>query len=624
MFSYNTPKWKYRISYRHLAVFFSCVYVLSLIPMLVLAFYDFPSADDFSMALQPHLYFVETGNFFGTIVESLKKSWLVYSQYEGYFFSIILTCICPSIFGEFWYFLTPFLILGMLTFGVLYFFDALFVRVFGLDKDLSTAAGMVTLILMIQCMPQGSIRTEAFYWYAGAINYSFTFGMAFFWLGLLMRSVYDDSEKSRRRKLIWATFWGFWMGGANYMTALELAICSVLILFILFMVKQGIFRFDAGSELNNVATAASGGNTAGQIGKTVKQAGNTAKQAGNVAKQAGNIAKQAGNTAKQAGNTVEQAGNTTKLVGNSGGTGNSAKSGMTEEIEPATGKRKSFNMIWIPTLVNLIGFACSCFTPGNLVRSAETEHIGAVKAVLLSIHSTFDMMADDMARWELVAALVLLVPVFWEMARSLRHKLEHPLMFTLFAFLLVSSNVVPPFFAVANIGAGRLKALAWMEFVVMLVLDVFYLTAWARQQLMSESAASWNISNQTVGVGIDNVSSKNASGRKFKSTSSMLIAASLAFLMFGSAIMAYPNMQYYCCTSALTDLVDGSAATYRAENAERLRILKDNSIKDAVLTEYSVHPELLFYIDVTDDTNEWINTATATYYYKDSVVLKKR
>ena len=104
----------------------------------------------------------------------------------------------------------------------------------------------------------------------------------------------------------------------------------------------------------------------------------------------------------------------------------------------------------------------------------------------------------------------------------------------------------------------------------------------------------------------------------------MLIVACVAFLLFGSAIMVYPNMHYYCGTSALSNLLDGSAATYKAENAERLRILKDDSIKDAVLTEYSVHPELLFYIDVTLDSAEWINTATATYYYKDSVVLEQR
>ena len=519
MFSYSLPKWKYRIGARQMAVFFTCLYCLSLLPMLALSVYDFPSADDFSMALQPHLYFMETGNVFGTVIESLKKSWIVYSQYEGYFFSIILTCICPGVFGESWYYLTPFIILGMLTFGVLYFFDALFVRMWKLDRNFSITAAMVTLILMVQCLPEGVIRAEAFYWYSGAINYTFTFGMAFFWIGLLIRSVYEEDEKKRKRKLMWASFWGFFMGGANYMTALELAIISVLILFILLMVKKGVFGFADGED-----------------------------------------------------------------------------------------KKKGFMRLSAPALTNLIGFACSCLTPGNLVRSAETGHIGPVKSILLSIHSTFDMMFNDMARWEFIIALILLVPVFWEMAGGLRHRLSHPFMFSLFAFLLVSSNVVPPFFAVANIGAGRLRALAFMEFALMMVLVVFYLTAWARQQLTGGSLRSAGSSGSTK-LGIN---------------SSMMVAACIAFLFFGSAIMTFPNMKYYCATSALSDILDGSAAAYKAENTERLKILKDDSVRDAVLLEYSVHPELLFYEDVTPDVNEWINGATARYYYKDSVVLKKR
>ena len=507
MFSYNTPKWTYRISKRHLSIFFTAVFVLMLIPMLVIGFYDFPSADDFSMALETHQKFVETGSVFQACLASLKKAWLVYSQYEGYFFSIIITNICPSAFSESIYFLTPFIILGMLIFGVLYFFDALFVRVWKLDKDLTNVAAMVTLILMIQSLPKGGLRVEAFYWYSGAINYTFTFGMAFFWLGLLIRCVYDEDEKAKKRKLFWATFWGFWMGGANYLTALELAIISVLVLFIMVMTKKGIFKTE-----------------------------------------------------------------------------------------------KPWKNIWIPAVVNLIGFACSCFTPGNLVRSEETQHVGAVKSILLSIYSTFDMMTNDMARWELWVALVLLLPIFWTMAAGIKHRFEHPFMFVLFSFLLVSSNMVPPFYAVGNIGAGRLKALGWMEFVVMLVLTLFYLTVWARQHIESKVVAQED---------------------RLSVTSSLIVATCLGFLIFGAGLSIIPDHDYFSGTSALYALTDGSAVTYRRENMERLEILRDDNIRDAELPEHSVHPDLLFYWDVTYDKSEWVNTATATYYNKDTVVLIK-
>lgn len=517
MFSYDLPKWKYQINKKYLSIILTVIYVLSIVPMLVLGFYDFPSADDFSMALQTHQAFVETGSVFSAVIASLQKAWLVYSQYEGYFFSIILTNVCPSAFSESLYFLTPFIILGMLTFGVLYFFDALFVRVWKLDKDLTNSVAMITLMLMIQSVPKNGPRVEAFYWYSGAINYTFTFGMAFFWIGLLMRSVYDGDLKARKRKLIWASFWGFWMGGANYLTALGLAIISVLIIFICVMVKKGIFRQDI-----------------------------------------------------------------------------------------------KWDKIWIPTVFNLVGFACSCFTPGNLVRSAETEHISAVKSVLLSLYSTFDMMTNDMARWELWVALILLIPIFWTMAGEVKVRFQHPFMFVLFSFLLVSSNMTPPFFAVGNIEAGRLKALAWMEYVFLLVLTLFYLTVWFKQYYEDK--------NKAVCEKVNEAGRKNT--MTISVTSSFAIGVCIGFLIIGSGLSVVPEHDYYSGTSALFAIADGSAATYRKETQERLAILRDESIRDAELAEYSVHPEMLFYWDVTPDKNEWVNQATATYYNKDSVRLK--
>lgn len=523
MFSYKTPKLNIKLNTKKLSIVFTAVYVLSLIPMLILGFYDFPSADDFSMALETRQYFVANGDFFGTVIASLQKSWVVYSQYEGYFFSIILTCICPSVFGESFYFLTPFLVLGMLTFGVCYFFDAFFVRAMRLDKDLTNVVRMLTLFMMVQCLNGAGTRVEAFYWYSGAINYTFTFGMAFFWLGLLIRSVYESDENVRIRKLIWASIWAFFMGGANYLSALELAICSVLLLFVFVMVKLGKFDIQGIDD----------------------------------------------------------------------------------------GQRKSFSRIWIPLVINLIGFSFSCFGPGNSNRFAETTQMSPLKAVFVSLHDTFDMLFNDMTRWEVLVILVMFVPIFWKMAGKIKIRLEHPILFTLFAFLLVSSNMTPPIFATANIDAGRLKALAFMEFVFMLVLVVFYLTAVARQYFDDKY-----MSGVTKDVADDS--------KAFSPAFSVIIASCLAIFMVGSALSIKPEPEYYSCTSALYDIVSGRAATYKQENADRLEMLRDDSIKNAELIEYSVHPEMLFYMDVTPDTSEWINQATAIYYDKETTVLLPR
>ena len=74
MLDYKLPVIKKNISFKTLSIVLTCIYALSLVPMLVLGFCNFPSADDFSMALQPHQDFVRTGNFFVALVSAIKKA----------------------------------------------------------------------------------------------------------------------------------------------------------------------------------------------------------------------------------------------------------------------------------------------------------------------------------------------------------------------------------------------------------------------------------------------------------------------------------------------------------------------------------------------------------------------
>ena len=533
MFEYKLPFLKKEITVKQLSIFFTVIYILSIVPMLIMGFYDFPSADDFSMALQPHQCFVQTGNVFLTIGAAFAKALKIYLEYEGYFFSALLTCLCPGVYGEQFYVLTPFIVLGMLTFGVCYFFRALFVKVFKADKYLSNAVSMITLIMMIQFMKESADRAEAFYWYSGAINYTFTFGMAFFWLGLLIRCVYDEDEKKRRRMFVWACIWGFCLGGANYMTALELAICSSLLIVMILLSKKNIVKlYNADDRMT-----------------------------------------------------------------------------------------KSFRLLFIPAVINIIGFGFSCFAPGIKFRKAEvTDSYPPLKAVLISLYSTFNVIIDEMMRWETIVFLLLLVLVFWKMAKNITYRFRHPFVFTVFAYGMISSNVTPVYYATANLDSGRVRALPWMEFVILAVLSVFYVTVWARQYL-----------EENKGLKADDNDSV------FSWASSALVATFLLLFVFGSALCSATNYHYYSATSCLYELVSGNAAGYKAENKERLALLNDPSTEEVVLKEHAYNPEILIYQDVReyteipeqlrenpdDDGQPWINGATAIYYGKKKINLEK-
>ena len=212
-----------------------------------------------------------------------------------------------------------------------------------------------------------------------------------------------------------------------------------------------------------------------------------------------------------------------------------------------------------------------------------------------------DICVNEYTRWEVIVALMILVPVFWKLAENIEHRFEHPFIFTLFALGMTASNMVPPLFATANIEAGRIQSIIWGEYVVMLVLITFYVTAWVRQNLAGSGEKDVELSVR----------------------SSTWIFALVFILAFGSILCIKADPHYYSVTSACADIVSGDAYVYRAENLNRLQALKDTSVTDVVLEEYTVKPQMLFFSDIEDDTQFWINTVVARYYHKNSVLLRK-
>ena len=515
MFTYKLPKLNIKLNIKMLSIVATIIYIVTTVPLLVVGLYNWPSADDMSLALETYRCWNSTGNIFATFFTAFKVGFNEYMNWMGYFFSNVMFCYSPSIFGERWYALVAFEMIGILTFGVCYFFNALFVRAFKVDKHLTNIAAMLTLTVIVQCMPAGLPRVESFYWYSGAINYMFMFSMALFWLGLVIRLACDEG-KGRDWKLFWACFWGFWLGGANYMTALQCGICSALIVVIVVLNKRGIVKLDS-SEYN-------------------------------------------------------------------------------------------VRLIWLPACINLLGFMASCFAPGNATREALVEGFGPIKAIFVAILYEYNMLINQYTRWEVLAAAALMIVISWKMAGSIKHRFEHPFVFTVFALGLSASNMVPPLYALASMEAGRLKSIVFAEYIVMMMLTVFYVTAWARQRLVRDDM-------NTTGTAEDGY---------FSTILSHLLIIGVSFILFGSVLCAYDDSQYYSSKAAMTDLISGDAATYLKENQERLAVLKDENIKDAVLLPYSKRPTMLSFDDINGDKDYWINRIMARYYEKDSVVLGDR
>ncbi len=467
------------------------LYLLSLLPLLLLAFYDHPSADDINMGFAAHEAFLRTGNPLAAIGEGLRMAWVDYCHWMGYFTSTALMSVPPSVFGEGAYPAGPLILLAAFSGATAFFLRQLLTGIAGMDKASAMTVAAATLLISVQSLPAGMARVEAFYWYCSGANYILTYCLGLCFLALMILC----SASDRRKRLLTALccLLGFLTGGGNYMTALSVTIVSVITCIVLWI------------------------------------------------------------------------------------------------------RGRKIPMQCLPTAFLLAGFAASCLAPGNQTREAIVEGFGAVKSILLSLYYVMDLCIWQWTRFEHLILLLFLAPVFWHAAGRSPLTFRYPLPVVVLAYGLAAANVTPPLYALANLDAGRLKALFYLQYVLLLVLTEGYLIGWLRNRVLGFTG-------------------NRETPRWFFPTLAMAFAAL-------SLLSARVDRDYYTAGEAIRELADGTASAYREENRERLAILTDDTQAEVVLKSYANRPALLFYSDLSEDPEDWKCIGMARYYHKKSVQL---
>ena len=529
---------------RRLSYLLIVIYVLSLIPVLVIGKYDYPSADDFSMGLGTRLVYEATGSLLAVAGKILSETARYYRTWIGYFTSCLFTTVSPATFGEAWYALTPAVILLALHVGVAVFFYALMEKALGMNRYVRRCMTVLALFLMVQRMPEGSLRVEAFYWYSGAGNYTLTFSAGLLYLAFYVLSVCGVRSKKRSLFLVLACIMGFLAGGGNYLSALSFAVVSVL--FAIYLVNMKI---------------------------------------------------------RQGENS---------RMGMPGKSGLSDRSGGGCRIGRL-----------LPAAFYLCGFAVSCLSPGNRIRGGEAEGYGALKSILLSLYYTLSYPLNQWMNWAVLLILALAGVIFWmgfaeiefsgasakaggaaasetgSGAQAVLLRFEAPFPAAVLAYGIVSCVVTPALYAQGNMDAGRIQSTFWLHAVLVLLLLEWYLVGGLYRRFSKEQ----NVSAAPC--------LRNGAGG--------FVRAILLFFLVFSLLAVKGNPDFYTGTSAVSELLDGSAAQYGRENEARLRILKNPGEQDAVLPRYTVQPNLLYFEDVSEDPGDWINQKMSEYYGKSSI-----
>ncbi len=494
------------ITPKRFSIFMGIVFLVTLIPMIILGFYNHPSADDFSIGYAAYHTFSDSGNIFATIGTAIAHAFDDWLNWMGYFTSTFLMSLPPSVFGEFAYKFSTLILLTALCSSIWYLFRMIFSKALSADKYIVNAIVFIMLTGLIQCMPVSAAQ-ESFYWYCGAANYILVASLAMWEMGLLISLYVDIKSQSPKKHLvkkIATVFLGFLIGGGNHLTALNTVLIAIIMWFV-FLVTKSL-------------------------------------------------------------------------------------------------KKKEVRSMILPTLGLLIGFALNVMAPGNSTRVAITEGMSPLKAVLVSLFYYFKYCINEWLTWPVIIMLVLLIPLMIRAVRKTNFEFKYPLIIVFLGYGLTSAMMTPSLFALANIEAGRLRALTYIMFILTLVISEAYVIGWA----VKKSA----FIKKDV----------NISDGSFGKNELLMIVSVLLFTLFAVGITAVPEPDYFISTEAMLEVAGGEAATYSAELNERYEKYMSGD-KNIVVKPLSVHPKLIFFVDMEGENEEWISNAVRRYYRLESVKI---
>ncbi len=163
-----------RLLNRGLAIAAIAALVISLIPMLYVARFDFATGDDYAYGAGAHLAFKSTHSVLEAIKAACEHVVTIYWVHQGTWFSVFLFNLQPEAFSDSAYAIVPWIMVFFFsacafTFGLTVLKDRL-----GFELSDALFIVSVALIGMIQFVP---IKPNAFFWYNGAVHYTVPFGL---------------------------------------------------------------------------------------------------------------------------------------------------------------------------------------------------------------------------------------------------------------------------------------------------------------------------------------------------------------------------------------------------------------------------------------------------------------
>lgn len=226
--------WEVRISKHRLAQLLKVVFFLSLIPLVLIALYNYPADDDFGFTLPAATAWVETGSLGAVLRAIWQKTVDTYMDWQGDFVSTFFFGLTPMVFNIDLYFLSNWLMLALVCLSAGYLVKGLVRDCLHADRDTFWIAYFAVMVLLLQFMPSISY---SIFWHNGG-QYTTAACTLYTALGLILRLTLAQS----RRRFVWRSvclsLCAFMLGGSFYGPALGAFVLLALLTATAFSAKS--------------------------------------------------------------------------------------------------------------------------------------------------------------------------------------------------------------------------------------------------------------------------------------------------------------------------------------------------------------------------------------------------
>ena len=215
---------------RLLQLIYVFMLVAVVLPLLIVAPFDRPGADDFSYGAATYRSISNGEGVLGVLRATFSTVGDTYIKWEGRYSCVFLDSLMPGIWNERFYGITPFILILSLIFCEIYLIYALLG-----ENNRKNVLPIIIPGLIMQILFVSSI-VESFYWYTGAINYTFIHSLSFLFIGLFYKLIEGKfSQKKSVIVTVIASMLAVIIGGGNFSTSLYTVLTILIMLVVISM-----------------------------------------------------------------------------------------------------------------------------------------------------------------------------------------------------------------------------------------------------------------------------------------------------------------------------------------------------------------------------------------------------